>query len=241
MQLFNKSISKATVTNSVSMVLIGIGLTASAPIAKPILFTGLFAFSGAITNQVAIYMLFNKVPFLYGSGVIEDNFEKFKISIKEMIMKQFFNKEQLTAFFQSEEKKINLAPLVEGADFSPAFNALKQSVMESKLGDMLNLFGGEKVLDTLREPFAKKLKYAVVGIVSSDTFKAQIDHHLINSSLNDDVFNTVETLITKRLNDLTPSMVNELVHELIHAHLGWLVVWGGVFGGLIGLGSSFLL
>ena len=241
MQLFNYSISKATVTDAISVSLIGIGLVAITPIAKPILYTGLFAFSGAITNQVAIYMLFNKVPFLYGSGVIEENFEKFKLSIKEMMMKQFFNKKQLTAFLQNEEKKINLAPLVESADFSPAFNALKQSVMESKLGDMLNLFGGEKALETLREPFAKKLKSAVVGIVSSDTFKAQIDHHLSNSSLNDDILNTVEDLITKRLNELTPKMVNELVHELIHTHLGWLVVWGGVFGGLIGLGSSFLL
>jgi uncharacterized membrane protein YheB (UPF0754 family) len=241
MHIFNKSISKATLTDSLSVALIGVGLAATAPIAKPILFTGLFAFSGAITNQVAIYMLFNKVPFLYGSGVIEENFEKFKASIKNMMMKQFFNKEQLTAFFQSEKKKIDLAPLVESADFSPAFNALKQSVMESKLGDMLNLFGGEKALDTLKEPFAKKLKSAVVSIVSSDSFQAQIEHHLSSSSLNDDMLKTVEELITKRLNELTPSMVNELVHELIHTHLGWLVVWGGVFGGLIGLGSSFLL
>ncbi len=241
MQLFKQNISKATITDSVSVALIGIGLAATAPIAKPILFTGLFAFSGAITNQVAIYMLFNKVPLLYGSGVIEENFEKFKTSIKEMMMKQFFNKEQLTAFFKNEEKNINLAPLVENADFSPAFNALKQSVMESKLGDMLNMFGGEKALNSLKEPFAKKLKSAVVGIVSSDTFKKQIDQHLTSSSLNDDILKTVDELITKRLNELTPQMVNELVHELIHTHLGWLVVWGGVFGGLIGLGSSFLL
>jgi len=241
MQIFNKEISKATLTDCVSVSLIGIGLAATAPVAKPILFTGLFAFSGAITNQVAIYMLFNKVPLLYGSGVIEENFEKFKASIKDMMMKQFFNKEQLTAFFQSEEKKINLAPLVENADFTPAFSALKQSVMESKLGEMLNLFGGEKALNSLEKPFVNKLKSAVVGIVSSNTFQAQIEHHLSSSSLNDDILKTVEELITKRLNELSPQMVNELVHELIHTHLGWLVVWGGVFGGLIGLGSSFLL
>lgn len=241
MKLFKNKISKATLTDCISVSLIGIGLSATPPIANPILFTGLFAFSGAITNQVAIYMLFNKVPLLYGSGVIEENFENFKLSIKEMMMKQFFNKEQLTAFFENEEKNINLAPLVEKADFSPAFSALKQSVMESKLGDMLNLFGGEKALDTLEEPFVKKLQSAVVSIVSSQTFKKQIDHHLSSSSLNDDILKTVEELITKRLNELTPNMVNELVHELIHTHLGWLVVWGGVFGGLIGLGSSFLL
>jgi len=233
--------SKSTLTDIISVVFIGIGISLPEPYAKPILAIGLFAFSGAITNQVAIYMLFNRVPLLYGSGVIENNFDTFKASIKNMIMTQFFNQEQLKAFFQNEEQKIDLAPLVQSADFSPAFNALSQSVMESKLGDMLNMFGGEKALEGLREPFANKLKSAVVGIVSSDTFKTQINHHLEHSSLNNDLQDSVEKLITDRLNDLTPKMVNNLVHELIHSHLGWLVVWGGIFGGLIGLASSFIL
>ncbi len=234
------NITKSTLTDVISVALIGIGLAAG-EIAKPILYTGLFAFSGAITNQVAIFMLFNKVPFLYGSGVIEENFGTFKASIKSMIMSQFFNKEQLSNFFKSEERKIDLAPLVESADFSPAFDALSQSIMESKFGDMLNIFGGEKALEALREPFAKRLKSAVVGIVSSETFKRQINHHLETSSLNDDILQTIDELITNRLNDLTPQMVSDLVHELIHTHLGWLVVWGGVFGGIIGLLSSVLL
>ncbi len=235
------NISKSTLTDVTSLALIGMGSTLPDPYATPVLFTGLFAFSGAVTNQVAIHMLFNKVPLLYGSGVIEKNFESFKGSIKNMIMTQFFNPQQISAFFQNEEKKIELAPLVESADFSPAFIALKQSVMESKLGDALNFFGGEKALDSLEEPFARKLKSAVVGIVSSDTFKAQMNHHLEHSSLSDDLRESVEKLITDRLNDLTPKMVNDLVHELIHTHLGWLVVWGGVFGGLIGLVSSFFI
>lgn len=234
-------VNKSTLTDSLSVALIGIGISLPQPYANPVLFTGLFAFSGAMTNQIAIHMLFNKVPLLYGSGVIEKNFELFKASIKNMIMKQFFTQEQLSSFFKNEEKKIELAPLVNSADFSPAFEALKQSVMESKLGDALNFFGGEKALDALREPFAKKLKSAVVGIVSSETFKTQINHHLSNSALNEDIRHSVEALITKRLNDLTPQMVNDLVHELIHTHLGWLVVWGGVFGGAIGLVSSFFI
>lgn len=235
------NISKSTITDMISMSLIGIGSSAPEPYATPILATGLFAFSGAITNQLAIHMLFNKVPLLYGSGVIEKNFESFKDSIKNMIMRQFFTKEQLSSFFKDEEQKINLSPLVESADFSPAFIALKQSVMESKLGDALSLFGGEKALDSMKEPFSRKLKSAVVGIVSSDTFKAQMNHHLENSSLNDDVLKSIEELITKRLEELTPKMINDLVHELIHTHLGWLVVWGGLIGGAIGLISAFTL
>ena len=46
---------------------------------------------------------------------------------------------------------------------------------------------------------------------------------------------SIDELITKRLDELTPVMVKSLVQELIKEHLGWLVVWGGVFGGLIGL------
>ena len=186
-------------------------------------------------------MLFEKVPFLYGSGVIEKNFDTFKASIREMIMKQFFTKEQIEDFFSKEEKKIDLKPLVEAADFSPAFDALSKTVMESKFGGAIMMFGGEEALEGLRDPFSRKLKSAVSSIVDSSLFKAQLDHHIISSSLSEDMISSVETLISKRLEELTPKMVKDLVEELIKEHLGWLVVWGGVFGGLIGLFSSFII
>ncbi len=233
--------SKSLITDVLSILLIGLSFIVPEMYHDPLLFTGLFALSGAITNQLAIHMLFERVPLLYGSGVIEKNFETFKESIRVMIMKQFFTKEQLGDFFAKEEQKINLAPLVEGADFSPAFDALSKTVMESKFGGAISMFGGEEALEGLRDPFARKLKSAVASIVSSDTFKAQLDHHIQNSALSDDMIDSVEALITKRLDELSPRMVKELVQELIKEHLGWLVVWGGVFGGLIGLFSSYFL
>jgi len=233
--------SKSLITNLLSLLLIGVSFVVPVQYHDAMLFTGLFALSGAITNQLAIHMLFEKVPLLYGSGVIEKNFETFKESIRVMIMKQFFTKEQLGDFFSKEEQKIDLTPLVEGADFSPAFDALSKTVMESKFGGAIQMFGGEEALDGLREPFARKLKSAVSSIVSSSAFKAQLDHHIQSSALSDDMLDSVEGLITRRLDELTPRMVKELVQELIHEHLGWLVVWGGVFGGLIGLISSLFL
>jgi uncharacterized membrane protein YheB (UPF0754 family) len=233
--------SKSLITDILSILLIGLSFIVPETYHNPLLFTGLFALSGAITNQLAIHMLFERVPLLYGSGVIEKNFETFKESIRVMIMKQFFTKEQLGDFFSKEEQKIDLAPLVEGADFSPAFDALSKTVMESKFGSAIGMFGGEEALEGLREPFANKLKSAVSKIVSSNTFKAQLDHHIQNSALSDDMIDSVENLITNRLDELTPKMVKELVQELIKEHLGWLVVWGGVFGGLIGLVSSYFL
>jgi uncharacterized membrane protein YheB (UPF0754 family) len=67
------------------------------------LYTGLFALSGAVTNWLAIYMLFERVPGLYGSGVIPLHFETFKTSIHELIMHQFFNRENVEQFFADSE------------------------------------------------------------------------------------------------------------------------------------------
>lgn len=233
--------SKSFITDVISLLLIALSFVVPVSYRDPFLFSGLFALSGAITNQLAIHMLFERVPFLYGSGVIEKNFELFKTSIRQMIMKQFFTKEQLENFFAKEEQKIDLKPLVDDADFSPAFDALSKTVMESKFGGAISMFGGEEALEGLREPFSNKLKSAVSGIVSSSAFKAQLEYHIRTSALSSDMLHSVEGLITSRLEELTPRMVKELVQELIHEHLGWLVVWGGVFGGLIGLVSSYIV
>ncbi len=233
--------TKSHWTDLVTLLLIGGAYLLPEPYHTPVLMAGLFAFSGAVTNQLAIHMLFHRVPGLYGSGVIEKNFEQFKRSIRSMVMTQFFTPEKLNAFFVEEEQQIDLAPLVESADFDPAFDALKASVMESKLGQMLQMFGGESALEPLRETFARKLKSAVVGIVSSEAFQAQMEHHLAHSSLSQDLIAQIERIVTRRLDELSPAMVKELVFELIHAHMGWLVVWGGVFGGLIGLISSLVV
>jgi len=233
-------INKSFLTNLVSTLLIALSFVIN-EYSNILLFTGLFALSGAITNQLAIHMLFEKVPFLYGSGVIPNRFESFKESIKQLMMEQFFTKEQLNNFFATEEKKINLEPIIEKTDFSPAFDALSKTVMESQFGGMLGMFGGETALDSLREPFSLKMKKAVINIVNSDAFNSTLQNHMQNSSLNDDMINSIENVIDLRLNELTPQMVKEIVQKLIQEHLGWLVVWGGIFGGLIGLMSSFLI
>ncbi len=230
--------TKSHWTDIVSLLLTGGSYLLSEPYHTSVLMAGLFAFSGAVTNQLAIHMLFHRVPGLYGSGVIERNFEQFKHSIRAMVMTQFFTPGKLNAFFAEEEQQIDLAPLVESADFDPAFDALKSSVLESKFGQMLQMFGGEEALEPLRETFAGKLKSAVVGIVSSEAFRVQLEHHLVHSSLSRDLIDQIERIVTRRLDELTPAMVKELVFELIHTHMGWLVVWGGVFGGVIGLISS---
>ncbi|MEA1892331.1 MAG: DUF445 domain-containing protein [Campylobacterota bacterium] len=233
-------LNKSLITNFVAIALIGLSY-ALPEFSAVLLFSGLFALSGALTNQLAIHMLFEKVPFLYGSGVIPARFEAFKESIKNLMMNEFFTREQLDDFFTNEEKQIDLEPIIQETDFSPAFDALSKTVMESQFGGMLGMFGGEAALDGLREPFSLKMKSAVIKIVNSQAFEQTLQAHMQNSSLSDDMLESIEGVIDTRLDELTPQIVKEIVQKLIKEHLDWLVVWGGVFGGLIGLVSSFFL
>ena len=235
-------INKSLLTNIIATLLVVLSFipTLSQNIAHMLLFSGLFALSGALTNLLAIHMLFEKIPFLYGSGVIPLHFEVFKHSIKELMMQEFFTQEQLDAFLAQKEQKIDLVPIVEQTDFSPAYDALSKTVMESSFGGMLGMFGGEKVIEGLREPFTQKIKAATVEIVQSPQFNATLQEHLQHSSLSSDILHKIASVIDSRLEQLTPQMVKEMVQRLIKEHLGWLVVWGGFFGGLLGFASAFI-
>jgi len=233
-------LNKSFITNGFALGFIVISFV-SPLYSSALLYTGLFALSGAVTNQLAIYMLFEKVPFLYGSGVIPLRFEAFKASIKNLMMSEFFTLDQLDKFFKNEEKKLDLEPIIQKTNFSPAFDALLQTVMNSPLGGMLGMFGGAGALDGLKEPFIVKMKESITGIANSQEFTQTMQEQLQNSSLTQDMLGSIENVIDKRLDILTPTMVKEMVQKLIKEHLDWLVVWGGVFGGLIGFVSTLVM
>lgn len=234
--------NKSTMTNLLTIVVLAYGYIYN----NQIFFTvGLFAFSGAITNTLAIHMLFEKVPFLYGSGVIEKKFDKFKLSIHNLMMNQFFNKENLQKFFQEEvssaKNTIDFEKLLKKTDFTPAYDSLKEAVAESSFGNMLGMFGGVEALEPLKKPFTKKLQASIIKISKTESFQSVLSDALKSDDLSDDIHEKLSTIVNKRLDELTPKMVKEIVQEMIKEHLGWLVIWGAVFGGLIGLGSTFLV
>ncbi len=230
-------LNKVFFIDFISLVLVAASFYTPNNLKEYLYFTGLFAFSGAVTNQLAIYMLFEKVPFLYGSGIIALKFESFKKSIKSLIMNEFFTKEQLDTFFAKEESKVDLSPIIEKTDFTPAYEALKQSVMESSFGGMLSMFGGEKALEPLKSIFISKLKNSILLIVKSDSFNQMLQSSLIDSSVSDDLIKKIEKIVDNRLEQLTPTMVKDIVKNMINEYLGWLVFWGGVFGGVLGFAS----
>ena len=234
--------NKSNMTNIISLIVTILGYAIHN---DTIFMIGVFAFSGAITNSLAIHMLFEKVPFLYGSGVIESKFSQFKISIHNLIMNQFFTQEHLTRFFQTEvnsaKKTIDFEKILNKTDFSPAYESLKEAVMQSSFGGMLGMFGGEAALEPLREPFTKKLQASIIKISASDAFQEVVNEALKSEDLSKDVYEKLSKIVNTRLDELTPKMVKEIIQEMIKEHLGWLVIWGAVFGAVIGYASTFVI
>lgn len=230
--------NKSLVTNIIALALLGAGYQLDNQIA---LYAGLFAFSGAITNWLAIHMLFEKVPGLYGSGVIPARFEEFKAAIKNLMMEQFFTESNIDRFLNKEmtgSKTLNLEPVIAKVDFNPTFDSLVEVIAQSSFGGMLAMFGGTEALQPLKQPFVEKMQQSVVEISQSESIKQALKEQFESPAMMEEIKANIENIIDQRLNELTPRLVKEMVQKMIKQHLGWLVVWGGVFGGLIGVISS---
>ena len=237
-QIFNKSF----ITNFIAFLIIVAGYLF--PIESDLIKSiGFFALSGAITNWLAIHMLFEKVPFLYGSGVIPNRFDEFKFAIKDLMMKQFFTQENVEQFIEQEEQQgsqiFNIDPLLNAINYDKVYEGLVTSIMGSSFGSMLQMMGGEEALTPLKEPFTEKMKATFREMVKSERFKDVLKKGLDSRKVGHDVVSKIETIIDKRLNELTPRLVKEIVQKIIKVHLGWLVVWGGIFGGILGAVFSF--
>ena len=232
------SINKSLLTNLTAVILIIVGIYT--PVCGDYIFAvGIFALSGALTNWLAIHMLFEKVPLLYGSGVIPNRFMEFKQVIKETIMEQFFTRKNIQRFIAQEESNnkqlLNLEPLLKVIDYDHIFDNLVDAIMSSSFGSMLEMFGGASSLESLKEPVTQKLQDSLRSITESETFHETLRNSLNNQQLGEDITHNIERIVDQRLDELSPQQVKEIVQRIIRQHLGWLVVWGGVFGGLLGL------
>lgn len=224
--------NKSLLTN-VAAVLICLGGYAFSDYADYFFTVGFFSLSGGLTNWLAIHMLFEKVPLLYGSGVIPNRFQDFKAGIKTLVVTEFFTREHIERFFETDGGDIT-NNIVEQVDFDRVFAGLTDAIEESQLGGMLAMVGGKQALEPLRGPVTSKLK-DIIANLANDSVSGKGD-----SDFTQSLINKVEHIIDNRLDELTPEHVKEIVQDMIRKHLGWLVVWGGVFGGIIGLVVSVL-
>ena len=219
-------INKSLVTNLVSILIIFIGYFYKDEYSF-ILMTGVFALSGSVTNWIAVHMLFEKIPFLYGSGVILERFEDIKLGIKNLILEELFTETQINNFLL-DNKNSSSEKIIEKIDFDKVFIGLVEAIEGSQLGGMLAMVGGRKALDPLKEPFTQKLKIIIDDFLTENTSSD-------TGSNATSLLSKIENILDARLADLSSEDIKSIVQRMIKEHLGWLVVWGGFFGGLLGL------
>ena len=223
--MFNKSLT----TNIAALAIIAFSYL-SPKYNEIIYLIGLFALSGGITNWLAIHMLFEKVPFFYGSGVIPSRFEEFKLGIKQLVMTEFFTPRNINIFVE-QQTEVFSADINDMIDFDRVFDGLVEAIEGSSMGSMLTMLGGRKALQPLKEPITLKLQEIVKEMKESKTGGKDLTSSLLTQ---------VEQIIDQRLNQLTPVQVKNIIQEMIRKHLGWLVVWGGAVGGFIGFAVAIV-
>jgi len=258
----NSMFDKHLTPNLLALLLIIISLALPEPARAIVLSIGLFALSGALTNWLAVHMLFERVPGLYGSGVISLHFEDFKAGILRMVHDELFNKDNVERLLKvkipdaasdsgptkgndknneqagvksSLAGAVDLEPMLNAIDLNAAFDQLVATIVESSFGSMLAMVGGEAALQPLREPFKERMQRFLSDAAKSPRIQAAIGEQLSKAASSDRFVSKLDRLLRARLDEMTPDMIKDIMQRMIKEHLGWLVVWGGVFGGLIGL------
>ena len=232
--------TKNTAPNLCALALILLSLMLPEPYQAVVLSTGLFALSGALTNWLAVHMLFERVPGLYGSGVIALHFEEFKSGIIDMVHKELLARDSVERLMKSQDKQggalsVDLAPMLAAVDMDTAFDQLVTTITESSFGSMLAMVGGETALQPLREPFKERMNKFLLKAANSPKIKALVSEQVAKAASSESFVQKLDHLLRARLDEMTPEMVKDIIQRMIKKHLGWLVIWGGVFGGLIGL------
>ena len=242
------TIDKSIASSGIALLLIALGVFLDGSLGTIVLSTGLFALSGGVTNWLAIHMLFERIPGLYGSGVIPLRFEEFKVGIRELIMEQFFDRIDLESFLGSadsgdkssmgERVATELGKSLDAVDLDTAFDRLLDVILASSFGGMLGMLGGRDALAGLREPFIAEMKEYLASQFSPEQLQQRVEAVLTGGEGTVSVRGKLEEMIDGRLNEMTPEIVKVVIQNMIKKHLGWLVVWGAVFGGVIGFGVS---
>lgn len=238
-------LEKGRISNFISFLLLVIGVVISpngliaeivpamVEVGPWILAVGMFGFAGGVTNWLAVKMLFDRVPLLYGSGVIPNRFREIRTTIKDLIMEHFFDEEYLRRFFAEQSGIFETGPnlsaqFAEFAESDEARAAIDREIDKLKEGPfgMMIRMAGNDILRSMIIQFISGLLIEI-GPRLQQKVAAGIDVGALRTK--------VDLLLQTKLEELTPETVKAMMEEVIREHLGWLIVWGNVFGGAIGL------
>ena len=197
--------NKSIITNGLALALVLLGFILDNVIVKTV---GLFAVSGAITNWIAVHMLFEKVPGLYGSGVIPERFEDFKSGIRTLVMEQFFSEDNIQRFLADSNQPISVdfTPIIKKVDLAPTFDSLVEVIKDSSFGQMLGMFGGVEALEPMRQPFVDKMGAALEDITQHPKFTLLLQEELAQPDVQHDLHQKINQIAKRFDFCLLPSV-----------------------------------
>jgi uncharacterized membrane protein YheB (UPF0754 family) len=233
---------KGNVSSLISLALLLGGLAGShyvLPGSNWILAAGLFGFAGGMTNWLAVKMLFDRVPLLYGSGVIPARFREIRTTLRDLIMHHFFAEDYLTRFLASRTQGDGAGPdmaerlsaLLQSREVDAAIDRKLAELTQSPMGMMLKMVGPETIKPLVHQ-FVGEVGAAVAPRLAEELRAQTLDPAGMRQQ--------VDALLAAKLEELTPDTVKQMMEDVIREHLGWLIVWGNVFGGAIGVVSMAL-
>jgi hypothetical protein len=184
-------------------------------------------------------MLFDRIPFVLGSGVVPRRFEAIKRAIADVLINTFFEEAFLSRYVVSKAGQLTamldadtLATLLD----SPAVNKL----LDAKLADlaarpegvMLGLIG--MPTEQLKPVLIPLIISAACDILPQVTEQLNPRAQLFQSGLG--YFRReAARLVDSKMRELSADDVTAVLDSVIRHELGALVVWGAVLGGLLGL------
>mmetsp|Transcript_7830 Transcript_7830/g.10746 ORF Transcript_7830/g.10746 Transcript_7830/m.10746 type:complete len:313 (-) Transcript_7830:213-1151(-) len=240
---------KGFISNVITFVILIIGLlmrigsSENNTFARYVLTFGLFGFSGGVTNWLAVKMLFDKIPFLYGSGVIPRRFKEIREAVKKTIMTAFFNPEFLKKYLANQIEEFELEGLIKKTMESESMDKLIDEQLNNAFNSdevkmLLSMAGVNPLMIQAVVPLLKPFITNMAGSVAPKLKEMAIEKTSDNNI--EIIRGEIDKMMTAKLKLLTPEMVKKLLEEVMRKHLSWLVIWGNVFGALIGVFCAVL-
>ena len=154
--------NKTLTTNFVAAVIL-VSSFIESPYQNILFNIGAFALSGSLTNNLAVYMLFEKIPLIYGSGVVQNNFDQFRVAIKGLVLEEFFNRDNVLGLLNNTETQ-NASGISRFINPNRVFDEFVEAIQASSLSGMLSMVGGTKALEPLRAPITEKFSQLVLEV-----------------------------------------------------------------------------
>lgn len=196
---------------------------------------GVFALVGALTNWAAL-------QWFYRIGVISNRFTEFKIALKSFIMKEFFSIEIVENILTSRRGEIlyDFSHIDACLDYDQLYEAMVEAILDSPVGSVIKLAGGQHRLEPLRDVFKNKIRKIILDYSHSDAMRTKLIASTDSKAIAKNLIIKIDQVVDIHLSELTQTKVKKLIQNRVSEPLGWLVVGSGFLGCLMGLIKTVL-